>query len=399
MNDVDGSTRARRPLRVGVIGLGLAGAVMVPALHRHPRARLVAAADRSAVLRERFERDTGLPSHDDAAALLARPDVDAVYIATPHQFHREHVELAARHGRHVVVEKPMALSIQDCDAMIEACQRAGVTLVVGHTHAFDPPVQEIRRIAASGTLGALAMLSMWNFTDFLYRPRRPEELDTTQGGGILFNQVPHHVDIARFIAGSEVATVRAYAAVLDPTRPTEGCSTTMLGFRSGAVASMVYSGYDHFDTDELHGWIGATGRSKAPRHGQSRRALAALAAQPDQAAEARARTERYGYGSGAAHAAGQPTHQPHFGLIVATFQRGDVRVTPEGITVYGDTGPDMRKLPAGSDGRAQVLDELCAAVLDGIAPAHGGTFGRGTVQTCLAIRDSARLGREVVLGA
>ncbi|NUZ07691.1 Gfo/Idh/MocA family protein [Piscinibacter koreensis] len=386
--------RTEHRLRVGVVGLGIAGGLMVPCLLRHPRATLAGVADRDAELRARFARDYALPVEDEAEALIARADVDAVYIATPHQFHRSHTLLAAEHGKHVVVEKPMALTLADCDAMTEAAARAEVALVVGHTHSFDPAIAEIARRSEAGEWGSLAMLALWNYTDFLYRPRRPEELDTAQGGGILFNQLPHHVDIARLLARSPVRSVRASTAVLDPTRPTEGCCMAFIDFVNGAAASAVYSGYDHFDSDELHGWVSSTGRRKTPRHGESRRALSSLTGGD---AEARLRATHYGYGGGSNQQRGVAQHQPHFGTLIATFERADVRTTPDGVAVYDDDGVHEISLPSSSDGRTRVVDELCAAVLDGTPPSHDGAFARTTVETCLAIQESARLRREVVL--
>ena len=170
----------------------------------------------------------------------------------------------------------MALTLADCDAIIAAVERANIHLIVGHTHAFDPAVRVMRRIVASGELGALGMIAAWNYTNFLYRPRRPEELDTARGGGILFNQVPHQIDMVRLIGGGRLRSVRAQANALDPARPTEGSAVAFLEFEDGAAASLVYGGYDFFDSDELHFWISERGAPKPPdQHGAARRALGA----------------------------------------------------------------------------------------------------------------------------
>ena len=380
-----------RKLRVGVIGLGMAGGIMVPVIAGHPQAVLAGAADPNAALRARITADHSIQADEDALQLLQRPDIDAVYIATPHQFHREHVILAAQHGKHIIVEKPMALTLEDCDAMIAAVRAAGVCMIVGHTHSFDPAVRYMREATLAGTWGRLSMIAMWNFTDFLYRPRRPEELDTSQGGGILFNQIPHQVDIARAVAHSPVRTVRAVAGMADPRRPTEGHCTALIDFESGAAASMVYSGYDHFDSDELHGWIGGTGRAKQPRHGKTRAAWQGLKGDE----EAALRQSAYGYGGG--FLSDRPTHQPHFGLIVGSYEQADIRVTPYGVNVYADGGKQEVALPGASDARADVLSELCDAVLRGTAPVHDGVFAKATVASCLAILESARSRREVRL--
>ena len=168
------------PIGLGIAGLGMAGAVMVQAAAAHPGYALKAAADPHPGPREAFARDHNARAHADIAELCADPAVDVVYIATPHQFHAPHAAIAAEHGKHIILEKPMALTLADCDAIIEAVERHRVHLVVGHTHAFDPAVRLMRGIIARDELGRLGLIHSFNYTNFLYRPRRPEELDTAR---------------------------------------------------------------------------------------------------------------------------------------------------------------------------------------------------------------------------
>lgn len=365
---------------------------MAPIAAQHQRMALTAIADANPALLERARCDFRVESHRDAESLVRSASIDAVYIATPHQFHAEHVLMAVEQGKHVLVEKPMALSLADCDRMIDAARRRGVVLIVGHTHGFDPGVARIREFNLSGELGRLAMIALHHYTDFLYRPRRPEELDTEQGGGIVFNQIPHQVEIARMIAASPVRSVRAQFWNLDPARPTEGCGTALLHFASGAAATLVYSGYDHFDSDELHDWVSASGFRKQARHGAARRMLRESGSSEQ---EALLRAQRYGYGSG--RSAGIPSHPPHFGQVIATFEKADVRIVPDGLAIYGNDGCRQIPLDAACGGRAAVLDELASAILDGVPPIHDGPFARQTLETCLAMLQSSRLGRESVL--
>jgi phthalate 4,5-cis-dihydrodiol dehydrogenase len=385
------------PIRIGVIGLGIAGAAMIPAIAAHPNVVLAAAADPNVELRERLARDHACPMMSSAEELVARGDIDAVYVATPHQLHREHVQLAANHRKHVIVEKPLALTLADCDAMIAATMRNGVALVVGHTHSFDPAIKAMREIIDRGEVGRPAMIAMWQYTDFLYRPRRPEELDTALGGGIIFNQIPHQVDIARLLNGSEVATVRASTAILDPGRPTEGMCMALMTFGDGGSASLVYSGYDRFDSDVFTDWVGELGQPKrSDGHGGTRRALEALGV-----AEASARAQRYGYGGVVKFAAATDERwsQPHFGTIVVSCERADLKPSLHGVTLYDRDG--AREIPAppslGVPGRAEVLDELHLAITKGVSPVHGGAFARGTLKVCLAILESSRTRKEVEL--
>jgi phthalate 4,5-cis-dihydrodiol dehydrogenase len=378
-----------KPLGLGVVGLGMAGAVMVHAAAAHAGDAVRAGADPHSTPREAFARDHNARAYADAAELCADPAVEVVYIATPHQFHAPHAILAAEHGKHIILEKPMALTLADCDAIIAAVERHKVHLVVGHTHAFDPPIRLMRDIIMQGELGALGMISSFNYTNFLYRPRRPEELDTSKGGGILFNQVPHQIDTVRLLAGGLAKTVRAQAQVLDPARPTEGNCTALLQFQNGAAATLVYSGYDHFDSDELHFGIGERGAPKRIDHGSARRALASTD-------ESRARTETFAYGRGPGDL---PPHQPHFGVTIVSCVQGDMRPSRDGVLIYDRNGTREVHIPHGSGmpGRREVLNELRAAIRDGIRPVHDGRWGKATVEVALAILRSSRQGREIAL--
>ena len=334
---------------------------MVHAAAAHPGYVLKAGADPHPGPREAFARDHNARAYADVKELVADPAVQAVYIATPHQFHAPHAKLAAEHGKHIILEKPMALTLADCDAIIAAVERHKVHLVVGHTHAFDPNVRLMRDIIARGELGRLGLINSFNYTNFLYRPRRPEELDTAKGGGILFNQVPHQIDTARLLAGGVVKSVRALASVLDPSRPTEGSCAALLQFEGGAAASLVYSGYDHFDSDEWHFGIGERGAPKPIAHGAARRALATAKD------ETKARTETFAYGN---TASALPPHQPHFGITIVTCANGDMRASADGVTIYGRDGVREIPIPRGGSmpGRREVLDDLAAAIRTGRRP-------------------------------
>lgn len=381
------------PIRIGVVGLGMAGGVMAMCIGTHPAFALAGAVEPDAVLRDRFAADTALPAFDALPALLARDDVDAVYVATPHGYHRGHAVTALEAGKHVIVEKPMALSLADCDTMIAAAERAARVLIVGHTHAFDPAVAMMRDLLREERLGPLAMVTAINFTDFLYRPRRPEELNSAKGGGILFNQVPHQVDVIRSLVDAPVVSVRAGATAADPGRPTEGVCSAFLQFANGCFATLVYSGQDGFDSDEWHDWTGEGGFTKMPDTGAARRRLRML----DASSEQDLRRDAFGYGSSLS--AGFPPRQPHFGSLIATCAHGDLRHSPEGVRIYSEAGEERVTVPVAPwrPGRGDVLESLRSAIADGVPPLPDGRFGRETLAVCLAIQRSAQQRREVAL--
>ncbi|GGY09394.1 dehydrogenase [Litchfieldella qijiaojingensis] len=383
-------------VKLGIAGLGRGFMLLLPTLAAHPGIRLVAAADPRAEARHQFATDFSTTSYSEVADLCADPEVEAIYIATPHEFHREHVELAAAHGKHVLVEKPMALSLDDCQAMIDAMHRAGRWLVVGHSHSFDAPYLRTREILDSHDFGAVRMINALNFTDFLYRPRRPEELDTAQGGGVVFSQAAHQVDIVRLLGGGRVRSVRAATGSWDPSRPTEGAYSALLTFDNGTFANMTYSGFAHFDSDELCGWSGELGQPRDLReYGNARAKLARIRNAEEEATLKNTRT--YGAGLSLANSSLEGVTHNHFGFVVVSCDGADLRPMPQGVQVYADTRRYLEPLPPPTIPRREVLDELIGAIRHDRRPIHSGEWGLATMEVCLAILESARHDREIML--
>ena len=381
----------QRTLRLGVAGLGRAFTVMLPTFLRDPRVTLVAAADPREEARTRFAADFSARTYETIEKLCADPAVEIVYVATPHQHHAAHTALAARNGKHVLVEKPMALTLEDCATMIDAAKRAEVHLIVGHSHSFDAPILRARELIVSGRYGAVRMISALNYTDYLTRPRRPEELDTTQGGGALFNQAAHQVDIVRLLGGGEVKTVRAATGAWNSARPTEGAYSALLTFESGAFASLIYGGYGHFDSDEFSGWISEMGQAKSPN---ARKLAPHFASPEDEIAFKNARN--YGGASYQPPAVQDLAHQ-HFGTIIASCERADLRPLPNGVVIYQDGTARLDALPLPTIPRREVIDELYDAIVHGKPPLHDGAWAKATLEVCLAMLRSAREGSDIAL--
>ena len=382
-----------KKLRLGVAGLGRGFMLMLPTFRGHSRSRVVAAASPGADARAQFKQDFGGPAYATVDELCRDPDVDAIYIATPHQFHAEHVVAAANNGKHVLVEKPMALTLEECATMIAAARTAGVQLIVGHSHSFNAPILRTRALIESGAYGKVQMITAAYYTDFLYRPRRPEELDTAKGGGVVFSQGAHQVDIVRLLAGGRTRSLRAATGAWDPARPTEGAYTALLTFEDGPFASLTYSGYAHFDSDEFCGWMGETGQPKDPaKYGAARAMTANVTSRDDEARLKRTR----GYGL-AANAPPPPAAHNHFGLVLVSCEHADLRPMPTGVRIYADAVERFDPVPPPTVPRAEVLDELCDAVA-GTRPAiHTGEWAMATLEACLAILQSSRQNREVPL--
>lgn len=240
------------------------------------------------------------------------------------------------------------------------------------------------------------MITALNFTDYLYRPRRPEELSTARGGGVVFGQATHQVDVIRLLGGGAVRSVRGATGIWDPTRRTEGAYSAFLQFENGVVASLTYSGYGRFDSDELVGGVGELGQPARVRpYGAARRRLRALT---DPAGESTLRDARaYSAPDGDEGSAGEGRLHNHFGFVLVSCEHADLRPTPSGVTVYGDERSWIEALPAPRVPRGEVLDELYDAVLLGRPPLHSGAWGMATLEVCVAILRSAAEGREITL--
>jgi phthalate 4,5-cis-dihydrodiol dehydrogenase len=389
---------------MGIAGLGRAFTVMLPTLVADPRVELVAAADPRSEATQRFAADFGARTYDTVEALCEDPDVEVVYVATPHEHHAAHVATATAHGKHVLVEKPMAITLAECRQMIAAAERAGVCLIVGHSHSFDRPIRRTREIIASGAVGPVRMINTQYYTDFLYRPRRPEELVTERGGGVVFSQGAHQVDIVRLLGGGRARSVRALTGAWDRNRPTEGAFAALLSFDDGAFASLLYSGYAHFDGDELCGGIGELGAPKdASQYGSARRNLKRAANADQETALKHARTyggAAYPRQTAAPSPAGDtddPRWHQHFGWLLVSCERADLRPLPTGVMVYGDSEARLDPLPMPKVPRAEVVDELYDAIVNGRAPLHSGRWAMASLEVCLAILQSAREQREITL--
>lgn len=378
-----------RPIAIGVAGLGRAFSLMAPTFAADKRVALLAAADPRPEARRQFEAQFEGRAYATIEELCADSRVEVAYLATPHQFHAAHARVAFTAGKHVLVEKPMALTLEECRSMIDAARVAGRHLIVGHSHSFDAPIALARKLIDSGRYGRLRMISALNFTDFLYRPRRPEELDSTRGGGAVYNQAAHHVDIVRLLGGGRLASVRAQTGNWDAARPTEGAYSALLTFADGAFATVTYSGYAHFDSDEFTGWVGEGGQRKDPdAYGLARKALKGDELQLKNA-------RNYGGAQYLGTAAG--LLHPHFGVLIASCENADLRPLPEGVMIYADAERRLEPLPAPKIQRAEVIDELYAAVVDGQAPLHSGEWAMATMEACFAILQSSREQREVGL--
>jgi phthalate 4,5-cis-dihydrodiol dehydrogenase len=390
-----------RPLKIGMIGIGVGGAEILPAMEAMESIELVAGADVVPTTLERFRaRFPAAKTYDSAAGLCADPDVEAVWVSSPNRFHAEHTILAANHGKHVVVEKPMAVTLVDAERMVEAAEHNGVKLLAGHTRAFTLPIRAMRRVIESGRYGRLRALNIWSYSDWILRPRTPDELDLAQGGGVPYRQGPHQVDTVRLLGGGLLRSVRAQVGQWLPQRPIPGYYAAFLEFEDGTPATIVHNGYGYFLGAELVPWGSDRQRYTAEERAAIRRALrdgTRAEADEKQALRIGGSQERALFRRDEP----APWVPEDMGLAVASLDRADVRQSRYGLYIHSDRGKEEVDVVAGREmgvgQRRAELEELYDAVVGGRPLWHDGRWGMATLEVCLAIMESARERREIRL--
>jgi phthalate 4,5-cis-dihydrodiol dehydrogenase len=391
-----------KTLRLGVAGLGVASTLFLPGVEEFPQARIAAAADRRRSALYAFERRYHGRTYETVEELCADPNIDAIWVATPNQFHCAHTVMAAEHGKHVICTKPMALTVAECEAMCLAAEQNGVKLLCGQSYSMSPDVQAMWRIARSGELGRLIAINSWLATDWLLKPRVPEEIDEALGGGVVYRHAPHLIDTVRLLGGGRVRSVRAMVGRHMKERPCPGNFSAYLEFEDGTPATIAYSGYGYFDTSELTWGIGNRMYSDEER-------IKVRAALKRGEIDAETAKEGMRFGPDRAHAASQgsgravgakPGTRAHigwFGITVASFERGDIRQSPNGVYVYGDTGRREIEVFGGRGTGMLEMKELYEALHEGKPLVHDGRWSTATLEVGNAILQSARERREVML--
>lgn len=232
------------PLRFGIIGCGRIAPRHAQAMASIPAEvglHLVACCDLIESRARHFASSCGIPTeavYTDARALLARPDLDVVSVCVPSGLHAEIGVLAAQAGKHVLMEKPIALTLEDADRLIAACAEHSVRLGVVLQNRFNPPMRELKALVEGGDLGRVVLGAV---TVRWFRPQSYYE-DGWHGtlamdGGALLNQSIHHIDALQWLLG-EVEQVFAYTGTLAHTMEAEDVGVATLRFRSGALATV-----------------------------------------------------------------------------------------------------------------------------------------------------------------
>jgi phthalate 4,5-cis-dihydrodiol dehydrogenase len=383
---------------VGLLGIGVGASEILPAMEAMPTIDLIAGADIVPDTRDRFrERYPEAKVYASAEELVADPEVEAVWIATPNRFHAPHTVLAANHGKHVVVEKPMAISLQEAEQMVEAADRNNVKVLAGHTQSYSLPIRAMRKIITSGRIGALRALHIWAYSDWMLRPRTSDELDPNQGGGIPYRQGPHQIDTVRVLGGGKLRSVRAMTGRWDPARPIPGYYSAYLEFEDGTPCTIMHDGYGYFVSNELVPWGDTNHQYTLDERVEVRKQLRGGTRNENQEKQdmrlggSNNRTVRQRM----EHGAWLPGD---LGIVVASCERGDLRHSQNGVWVYDDEGlHDIDLTKGGGVGRRAELEEIYNGIVYDRPLFHDGRWGMATLEVCLAMIQSARERKETML--
>lgn len=230
------------PIRIAVTGSGFMGRTHADAAHRLDDTAFVAVAGGRRA--EKLAADYGAECVDGIDLLVARDDVDAVVITTPHWVHVEEAVAAAEAGKHVLVEKPMATSVEDCDRMIAACESNGVVLSVGYHQRFRESNWRTRDLIQSGAIGKIRCIQTSALFDI-------NKMRTDSGFGgdwgwwkdprslaHLINSAPHTIDLCRWWLGADISSVAANSGTFrENDNPNENTTMSLLSFSDGCSCS------------------------------------------------------------------------------------------------------------------------------------------------------------------
>lgn len=228
---------------IGIIGAGHFGAVHARAIAEIDGMELVAACREDPDAAAGFTGQFGGAPYSDWRALLDDPRVDAVVIATPHHLHEAIAIGAARAGRHVLLEKPMAPTVAACAAINAAVATAGVKLMVGHVMHFALPCLKAKEVLDAGTIGRPLLGSSWMIKLWMESNRRPWHLQRASGGGMLMTAGIHALDRLVWLMGQPVTSVGALVGTLFHEQQADDSALIGLRFANGGIGQVQSVGY------------------------------------------------------------------------------------------------------------------------------------------------------------
>jgi phthalate 4,5-cis-dihydrodiol dehydrogenase len=230
-------------INIGVIGAGAFGARHAQAIADVSSARVVAASRRNEAGLAEFTERFGGRGYGDYQDLLNDDAVDAVVIVTPHHAHTEIVEAAARSGKHILLEKPMALNLDECDRIIQSTRDAGVKLMLGHTGHFIPVIKIAKNLLESGEMGEVVFGATTRSKKWMNPERRQWHLDRSTGGGMWMTIGVHALDQLTWLIDAPVESVSAQMQTRFHNQDADDTGVALLRYANGATGSAVAIGF------------------------------------------------------------------------------------------------------------------------------------------------------------
>jgi predicted dehydrogenase len=252
-----------RPVRWGLIGCGdISRRRVAPALRDLPNCELVAVNRAQTHLAEAFATTFGAKRwYADWQALLQDPEIEAVYIATPVNQHAEQTIAAAKAGKHVLCEKPMAMTVRECEQMLEACEANNVRFGIAYYRHFYPVVQRIKQLLTANEIGIPVVVQLNVFSWFDPQPGQPRDwlIDRKHsGGGPMFDVGGHRIEVLLNLFG-RVSRVAAAGGAIALKRNVEDTAIAILEFEHGPIVSLsvTHAAYTAKDTLTIFGTTGS----------------------------------------------------------------------------------------------------------------------------------------------
>ena len=255
--------KIRKTYGFAIVGCGLIADFHAKAIAAIPNARLVMTTSRNEKNARRVAEPYGARWTTDWRAVLRSPEVDVVNICTPSGTHMPYAVAAAKAGKHVVVEKPLEITLPRCDRIIDAADRAGVKLVTIFPSRFSEAAQALKKAVDEGRFGQMVLgeahVPWWREKSY-YAPGRWQGTKKLDGGGALMNQSIHTIDLLQWLAGPVKAVSGFVAKLGHPDIEVEDTGVAVLEFRSGGFGTIVgttaaYKGYPR--RIELYGTEGS----------------------------------------------------------------------------------------------------------------------------------------------
>ncbi|MFA6809396.1 MAG: Gfo/Idh/MocA family oxidoreductase, partial [Eubacteriales bacterium] len=226
----------KKKLGFGIIGCGRISAKHTESIMAIDEAELLAVCDIIPEKAQNYSEKYGAKAYTDYKELLARDDIDIVTIATPSGSHASIGIDAARAGKHVMVEKPMSMTLKDADSLIAACREAGVKLGVIHQNRFNKSIKTLRSAMEEGRFGKLThgqATVRWNRNDDYYK-QAPWRGTRLQDGGVLMNQSIHNIDLLQWMFGPAESVFGYTATAMRPIEM-EDVAGAIIKFKNGAI--------------------------------------------------------------------------------------------------------------------------------------------------------------------